>query len=376
MSFKKLTGALKTLLSAETTGRKWCIVTVALAFGIVGLAALTAFVVDPHYRYRKPFFYDTVYYEFYSTAPFMLREQPDYDVLMLGSSMVRNFFLNDIDRALKCRSLKLSAAGCTMEDLCKLFDMAVEVRGKGLKQLLWALDIYTLNKTGSHWKDVDFMYRKDHWEDYRYLFSRQTFSSIHYLIKRKHNPKGKRKYQTDRNRMFSTDYDGKKHGLPVVLLDTWGNKMIHHTQTPYKANVHKQNFYGRLLPAIDRNPDIRFTFFLPPYHIYTYCLSEYYKEADALIAQRSAVLLELIKRPNVKVYDFQSDPRYVLHHDYFSDMQHFNNTAARKIMQDIASNRRRLVTPADVKANEKELRTLIIKTMPQFRAHLKQMEKK
>ncbi|MBR2873595.1 MAG: hypothetical protein IKB99_08865 [Lentisphaeria bacterium] len=376
MNLQKITGAVKKLLCSETTGRKWCIVTVALAFGIVGLAALTAFVVDPHYRYRKPFFYDTVYYEFYSTAPFMLREQPDYDLLMLGSSMVRNFFLNDIDGALKCRSLKLSAAGCTMEDLCKLLDMAVEVRGKGLKRVLWALDIYTLNKTGSHWKDVDFMYRKDHWEDYRYLFSRQTFSSIHYLIKRKHNPKGKRKHQTDRNRMFSTDYDGKKHGLPVVLLDTWGNKRIHHTQTPYKAKVHKENFYGQLLPAIDRNPDIRFTVFLPPYHIYTYCLSEHYKEANALIAQRSAVLLELIKRPNVEVFDFQSDPRYVLHHDYFSDMQHFNNSAARKIMQDIASNRRRLVTPADVKANEKELRALIAKTMPQFRTHLKQLEKK
>ena len=57
-------------------------------------------------------------------------------------------------------------------------------------------------------------------------------------------------------------------------------------------------------------------------------------------------------------------------------MQHFNNGAARKIMQDIASNRRRLVTPADVKANEKELRALIAKTMPQFRTHLKQLEKK
>ena len=306
----------------------------------------------------------------------MLREQPDYDVLMLGSSMVRNFFLNDIDRALKCRSLKLSAAGCTMEDLCKLFDMAVEVRGKGLKQLLWALDIYTLNKTGSHWKDVDFMYRKDHWEDYRYLFSRQTFSSIHYLIKRKHNPKGKRKYQTDRNRMFSTDYDGKKHGLPVVLLDTWGNKMIHHTQTPYKANVHKQNFYGRLLPAIDRNPDIRFTFFLPPYHIYTYCQSEHFKEADGLIKQRTMVMLELLKRPNVTLYDFQSDRKYVTCHDYFSDVQHFSNTAAKMILNDLKSGRRKISTKEQVLANEKELRQLISEMMPMYYAHLKQFKGK
>ena len=376
MNLVKITGIVQTLLKSRTDSRKWCIVTIAAAFGVVGLAALTAFTVDPHYRYRKPFFYDTVYYEFYSTAPFMLKEKPDYDLLMLGSSMVRNFFLDDIDRTFKCRSLKLSAAGCTTEDLRKLLDMAAEIRGKGLKRIVWSLDIYTLNKTGSHWKNVDFMYRKDHWDDYRYLLSRQTFSSIHYLVKRKLNPKGKRFHQTDRNRMFSTDYAGKKYGLKEVIKDARGNHKTRHTQEPYNAKAHQQNFFGLVLPFIDRHPDIRFTIYLPPYHLYTWCLSEFCNDTEGLLAQRSEVLQELLKRPNVEIHDFQSDVSYVLHHDYFSDVQHFSNSAAQRVLQDLFSGRRRLSTPDQIRENEKEMRRLISQHMPQYHAHLKRSEKR
>lgn len=375
MNSEKILGAVKKLLTHKTDSRKWCIFTIAAAVGVLGLAALTSFVVDPYYRYRKPFFYDTVYYEIYSTAPFLLREKPDYELLMLGSSMVRNFFLDDLEKTFKLPSLKLSAAGCTIEDLRKFMEIATEVRGKGLKRVIWSLDIYSLNKTGSHWKDQEFMYRKDHWEDYRYLFSRQTFSSMHYLIKRKLNPKGKRFHQADRNRMFSTDYAGKKYGLREVIKDAYGNEVQHHTLTPYNAQAHKESFFGLILPIIDKHPDIRFTFYLPPYHIYTWCLSKLYGDSDALLAQRSAVLQELLKRPNVDLHDFQTDVSYVLHHDYFSDVQHFNNTCAKRLLKDLNSGRKRLTTPAQIRANEKELRQLIDRTMPQYHAHLQQFRK-
>ena len=176
--------------------------------------------------------------------------------------------------------------------------------------------------------------------------------------------------------MFSTDYAGKKHGLKEVIKDAWSNKALHHTQAPYNEKIHQQNFSGIVLDFIDKHPDIRFTVYLPPYHLYTWCLSEFYGDADKLIAHRTAVLRELLKRPNVEIHDFQSDPTYVLHHDYFSDVQHFNNDAARKILSDLVSGRRRLSTVAHIQANEKALRTLIAKTMPQYHAHLKQFKKR
>ena len=362
---KKIFRFLQKIYRAETSPRKWSIFTVSVAGAIVGGAALLIFIVDPHYRYREPFFYDTVYYEVYATAPHILKNQ-EYDLLMLGTSMTRNFFLEDINSAFKCNSVKLAASGGTTTDLCKFFDVARKSKGDKLKRVVWSLDIYPLNKKGDHYSDFSFMYRDDHKEDYRYLFSRQSFSSIFYLIKRKTRPKRHRRHQSDRNRMFATEYAGKPYGFAPVIADAIHNERIHHTQTPYDAKMHKKNFYEHLLPVFDRNPDIHFTVYLPPYHIYTYCQSEKFGEADGLIRQRTEVMLELLKRKNVELHDFQAAAEYVENHDFFSDVQHFSNVAARKLLGDLVSGRRKLVTAADVMRNEQELRKLIAGSMPEY----------
>ncbi len=372
---KKIWQFLLHLWRVETTGRKWCVFTVAVSLSIIAGAALLVFTVDPSYRYRAPVFYDMVYYEIYATAPHILKKQP-YDLLMLGTSMTRNFFLEDIDASFGCQSVKLAASGGTMKDLCTFFRVAREAKGDQLKQVILSLDIYPLNKDYSHCQDFDYLYRDDHREDYRYLFSRQSFSHMYFLLKRKMRPKRNRVHMTDRNRMFATEYAGKPYGLKAVMKDAIHNERIHHTQTPFDPAAHQKNLYQELLPILDENPQLPFIVYLPPYHIYTYCQSEQFGEADALIRQRSAVMRELIRRPHVKLYDFQADRRYVTTHDYFSDVQHFSNVAARLLLQDLHSPRRRIVTEADIAANEQELRVLIQEKMPEYYAHLKQFKEK
>lgn len=362
---KRLWEFLCKLWSAETSSRKWCIFTVAVTAAVIGGAALLVFVVDPHYRYHEPFFYDKVYYEVYATAPNILKEE-NYDLLMLGTSMTRNFFLEDIEAAFDCRPVKLAASGGTVEDLCKFFEIAKKSKGEKLKRVIWSLDIYPLNKSGSHYSNFSYLYREDHKEDYRYIFSRQTYSSMIYLWKRKSRPKRYRAHQSDRNRMFATEYAGKPYGLPEVVADAIHNEKIHHSQTPYHPRRHRENLFGKLLPVFDRNPQIKFTVFLPPYHIFTYCQSEKFAEADALIKQRTCVMLELLKRPNVELHDFQAAPEYVENHAGFSDVQHFSNLMAKKVLADLKSGRRKISTPQDVAANEAALRALIKKNMPDY----------
>ena len=185
------------IFNAGISGRSWGIAVAAISLTIVLGAALLAFTVDPHYRYRMPFFYDTVYYEIYATAPQLLKSE-DYDLFMLGTSMTRNFFIEDIDKEFNCRAIKFAASGATMIDLKKFFDTALAAKGGKLKRVILSLDIYPLNKKDPHWKEFEYMYRQDHKEDYRYLFSRQTFSSMFYLIKRKTSPKRQRPYQSIR----------------------------------------------------------------------------------------------------------------------------------------------------------------------------------
>ena len=49
------------LLQKECSCKTWSKIVIAAVAAVIGGAALIAFVVDPLYRYRMPFFYKTVY---------------------------------------------------------------------------------------------------------------------------------------------------------------------------------------------------------------------------------------------------------------------------------------------------------------------------
>ncbi len=364
---KKIQNICIKIWNSELDYRKWAISVLSVSLGVIFCAALLTFIVDPHYRYRKPFFYDTVYYELYATAPYFLANE-DYDTLMLGTSMVRNFFINEIDDAFNGTSLKLAAAGGTPTDLKKFFDIALKSKKDKLKQVVLSLDVYSLNKSSdeAHYKEFEYMYLPLLSEEYRYFFSRQTFSNMLYLLKRKMSPKRHRKYQTDRNRMFSNDYEGKPYGLREVLMEAAANEFHKHTPTPYDKALYNWNMSENILPMIDNNPQIKFTIYFPPYHIYCWCLSERFEQADDLLKERTMAAKELLKRKNVILHDLQSARDIVCNDQYFNDTQHFSFAAGSKVLEKIKSGKYIIADGSDAEKSEGSLRKLIKEYMPQY----------
>lgn len=366
---------LKSSVLREIPPARWGKIVVSVSLLIVLTAAALVFTVDPHYRYRLPSFYKTVYFEVYATAPRLLKSL-EYDTLFLGSSMTRNFYLSDIDRILGGKSFKISASGATIMDLKKFLDIACKAKGENLKRVFISFDSYAMNKPTPHYTKFSYLYREDFKEEYRYLFSRQSYSSIYYLLKRQLRPKGKRQYQTDPDKMFSTEYSGMKFGWLPIMREAAQNEIMHNTQTPENPGVFEKCLKESLLPMVKENPRVQFYFYLAPSHIYTYCQSEQFHEADALITQRSRAVKELLKFPNVKLYDYQADRSIVCVPGFFSDIRHFGTKAARVILKKLAANDRQIKTATDADAYEKELRTLIKEQMPLYLADLKKYKER
>ena len=94
---KKISNLFSKITTYEISGPRWCKVVIGTTLFVTAGAALLVFTVDPHYRYRLPVFYDTVYYQLYATAPRLLKDLK-YDTLYIGSSMTRNIYINDINK--------------------------------------------------------------------------------------------------------------------------------------------------------------------------------------------------------------------------------------------------------------------------------------
>ena len=60
MDLTEIRNRISKCFSGQISGYKWCLFTIFFTFGILGVAALLVYVVDPHYRYRTPSWYDMV----------------------------------------------------------------------------------------------------------------------------------------------------------------------------------------------------------------------------------------------------------------------------------------------------------------------------
>ena len=80
------------------------------------------------------------------------------------------------------------------------------------------------------------------------------------------------------------------------------------------------------------------------------------------------MLEELLKRENVKIYDFQWDPEIICDGGNYTDVQHFSSALARKLLAAAAADdsRWRIRTPGDVRRHESVLRALIEEKMPEY----------
>lgn len=375
--FSQVKDFLLKIINAQLSCRSWVILVIFTPMAVLAFTALLVFTVDPHYRYREPFFYDKVYYEVYAIAPSLLRNE-NYDTLMLGSSMVRNMRLSEIQNTFSGNPLKLAAAGGTMTDLKKFFDLALKTKKNELKQVIISLDIYALNKgkDQAHYTEYGYMYNDGFSEEYRYFFSRQSLSNILYLIKRKHRPHRHRRYQTDRDLMFVNDYPGKPYGLDEVVMEAAANEISKHTPTPFHPENSSRSLNEELLPMIDRNPQIKFTLFLPPYHVFCWCLSERFAQADALLKQRTMVIKELLKRPNVTIHDLQSCREIVCDHSLYNDTQHFSLSAGSLILEKIRSGKFIISTPEEAESGELELRKLITSYLPLYTGKVEMLKQR
>ena len=79
------------------------------------------------------------------------------------------------------------------------------------------------------------------------------------------------------------------------------------------------------------------------------------------------MLCELLKRKNVKLFDFQYIPEFSCDSAYYADVQHFSSALARKILTSLATGKHQLHTEADVLKTEKALRQLIADNMARYR---------
>lgn len=285
---------------------------------ILLLIATVMYLVDPLVQYKHKKIFKT----FYSNERLLnpgLAMNEKYDSILLGSSMTRNFEVNDINKNLKMDIIKLPMMSGTPYDHKVIFDIAN--KNKNLRNVIYGLDLHVFNnnKNKPYIKLEEYLYKKNKFDDYQYLLNGEIIINVlpKVLISNLFKIK---KDKLDKNIAYSwgkNDYSFSKK----EVLKHYPSKIL---LKKINYDLMIENYNENLKKIITKNSKIKFYIFFPPYSILNFKLWEEEGILDDILKFKSFVSKDLTNYKNVYLFDFQIEMNIIDNLNNYMDLIHYS----------------------------------------------------
>lgn len=308
---------MKDTLSAK----KWIALFLALTLLMLSALAGIAYAVDPYFQYRVK---DNTYFLSSSYVNAGLIKNYDYDTIILGSSMVSNYDMDQFREQLNHTPVKIEYGGMSPKTIAAFLNYAAQV-GKA-SQYYVNIDISSFQTEG--FIANEHLLKNDLVSKAKYLLGYETWfrfipvdcGLMLYKAVFGPFPPGKLAQRTsiDQNGAWTL---GIPFGRDVVLYNR--------AQDLYSVSeVNLNNLYERMLSQIDTflsRVDFQagsYTFIFPPYSALYWCDAQDQGYFDTFLEAKKYFVQELLNR-GCTVYDFQS-AELTIDLDNYQDSTHYS----------------------------------------------------
>lgn len=153
---------------------------ILLAITLSGFAGLM-FLLDPLLQYGKesaPLTY-YAYSEMYSNPG--IAQHYEYDTVLVGTSMIENTDVDEFDKLMHTKAVRLPYSGGTALNMKTILDVCFS-SGNDIRAVYWELDEFQLfsNPGKTRYPLPEYLYRDDTKEDLSYLLNLDIF--YHYAV--------------------------------------------------------------------------------------------------------------------------------------------------------------------------------------------------
>lgn len=312
------------------------------------LVAVINYSIDPFQQYRESKLYRAVFVNAKNLNAGLIKNY-DYNFAIVGSSMAENFLIKDVDRLFNSKALKVTLSGASAKEISTTLNLLLEC--KKAKTILLALDIFSFSKEDNSLPL--YLYDTNYLNDFKYILNFDTLFEANLELILRNFLKYKEEL-TDIKRAYywGDNYDYSKE---LAILDFKSESFMRELK-PFKSL--KESFRENLFSHIEKNPEIEFKLFFPPYSILTWKHLENFSTLNRALEFKRYLLESLISKENVELYDFQNIEEIVLNLDNYKDISHYSPAINRFILNSI-SNREFLVE--DIDSNMKSLREITSK---------------
>ena len=289
--------------------KKWAISLVSITLIIVAAFGGVTYYLDPLLQYgneRGPLTYRH-YTEMYSNPG--IAKNYDYNAVLLGSSMVENTDVSELDKLFDCKTIKVPYSGASSYNHKNILDVCYR-SGHKIEKVFWALDEYALttDKDIPRYPLPDYLYDDNKLNDLSYLLNLDiayfyTSKDILGTLKNQNQIMMRDGSWTSDESIYCKENALSSITYPMEPKENKGEKY-------YEKNL-MDNLRYNIIPFIQEHPETEFHFYMVPYSILYWYQQKQNGTLDAEIYNAKTAVGEILKHSNAKVHFFQNEERII-----------------------------------------------------------------
>jgi len=328
---------------------------------IMMLWSLVVVTVDPYIYWHRAVGFHQVYSNTYAMIPGILRKF-DYDTVLVGSSLSKNFRISDINATLGVNAVKATAAGANGEDWVCFMREALAT-GK-VKRFIICADPWVFNRGPVPGYSLRYRHLYGARNVFAYLYSLDTVEAVGDVLKNHFTQSArKRDFDRDFDRVFFDPVHRYHYGRSEIE-----EMVTRHYIAPPRAKTQPEPYFEKFIFSIAKEyPGIRFDLFLAPCSIYMWCGIAEQGDLEAYLVVRRALAERCDRIKNVFLHDLQAEEPIVCNLENYRDITHYSPEINHWILAQIAA-RPGGNTAAEVSAANERLRNMTEKHMAGFTA--------
>lgn len=303
--------------------KKWYLSLISLSLVTVIIFGISTYILDPLVQYKKESGIFTYYEssEIYSNPG--IAKNYDYDSVLVGSSMVENTNVAEIDDLFGYKTIKVPYSGGSSFNHKNILEVCFK-SNEDIKTVFWSLDEYALTTDymTPRYPLPEYLYDFDKTNDLSYLLNLDVF--YFYTIKDIIGTLRGKKQLAMRDGSWIEDESVycKENMLssfeyPMKQSKNQGEKC-------YEKNLY-DNINYNILPMIRNHKDTNFKFYMVPYSIAYWYMEKSNGKLDGNFYNVKKAISEILEYDNVEVYFFQDDEEIITNLDNYKDYTHFKS---------------------------------------------------
>lgn len=324
------------------SSKKWIISLLSVTLTFLTIFAATEFLLDPLLQYGKEPGLLTYrqYSEMYSNPG--IAKNYDYNAVLLGSSMVENTDVKEMDNLFDCTTIKVPYSGGSSYNHKTILDVCYN-SGKQIDRVFWSLDEYALttDKNTPRYPLPDYLYDENIFNDLSYLLNLDIFyfytsKDIIGTLQHKNDDMMKDGSWVEDESIYC-----KKNALASISYPM--EKKENKGELYYQKNL-TENLNQNILPFLEAHPDTEFNFYLVPYSISYWYQKKQDGTLEAEIYNARTAVGEILQHENAKVHFFQDEQDIITNLDLYKDYTHFKPEINSYMSKEMAKQSKLLTT--------------------------------